>query len=329
MPRFFDEARIWIKAGNGGDGCVAFRRERNIPRGGPSGGDGGDGGSVIFAADKNMRTLIDFHFRQHYEAENGQNGSGNNRFGKNGQDLSINVPCGTIITEISESGENLLKDMVEHGERFIIARGGKGGLGNNRFKSATNQAPRKATKGGEGESLHVRLELKLIAEVGIIGYPNSGKSTLISKVTRARPRIAPYPFTTLTPNLGVVDMGESRSFVIADIPGLIEGAAEGRGLGSKFLKHVERTKVLLHLVDLSLADPVANYHNIRKELIDYGHGLYDRPEIIVGNKTDMQIPEERIRLFRESFRDSFLISAITGEGVKPLMEQVWRKINEC
>ena len=329
MPKFFDEARIWIKAGDGGDGCVAFRRERNIPRGGPSGGDGGDGGSIILKADKNVRTLVDFHFRQHYNAEDGANGSGKNRFGKNGQDMSIRVPCGTVVKEISDDAEKLLRDIVAEGEEFLVARGGKGGLGNVRFKSSTNQAPRTATRGKPGESRYIKLELKLIAEAGIIGYPNSGKSTLISKVTKAKPRIAAYPFTTLVPNLGVVDMGDSRSFIIADIPGIIEGASEGRGLGYKFLKHIERTKVLLHLIDLSLPDPVGNYRNIMEELASYGNALRDKPEIIIGNKMDMQIPEERIRFFMESFRGCFLISALTGEGVKALMETVWRKINEC
>ena len=328
MPKFFDEARIWIKAGKGGDGCVAFRREKNIPKGGPSGGDGGDGGSVFLVANKNIRTLIDFHFRQHYEAEEGQAGSGNNRCGRTGQDLSISVPCGTIVNEVLDGRDIFMKDMLADGERFEIARGGRGGFVNNHFKSPTNQAPRKFTRGAPGESRYVRLELKLIAEVGIIGYPNSGKSTLISKVTKARPRIADYPFTTLVPNLGVVYMGDSRSFIIADIPGLIEGASEGKGLGYRFLKHVERTRVLIHLVDMSQPDPVSNYLNIRRELVSYGHGLYERPEIIVGNKTDLQIPEARIRAFRESFSESILISAITGEGVKDLMERVWRKINE-
>lgn len=327
MPKFFDEAKIWIKAGDGGNGCVAFRREKNIPKGGPSGGDGGKGGSVILVADKNIRTLIDFHFRQHYNAESGQHGSGKNRFGKNGQDMFIRVPCGTVVKEVLDAGEKVLKDMVAEEESFVVARGGKGGLGNVHFKSSVNQAPRTATEGVPGESRYVKLELKLIAEAGIIGYPNSGKSTLISKATKAKPRIASYPFTTLTPNLGVVDMGDSRSFIIADIPGIIEGASAGKGLGYKFLKHIERTKVLVHLVDLSLSDPLKNYKRIRKELADYGGGLNDRPEIVVGNKIDMQIPEERIKKFKEGFEEVFLISALTGEGIKELMESVWRKIN--
>ena len=328
MPKFFDEAHIWIKSGKGGDGCVAFRRERNIPKGGPSGGDGGKGGSIFFVADRDVRTLIDFHFKQHYEAESGKNGSGNNRTGKDGSDLLIKVPCGTMITEILDKEEKFLKDIVEHGEKFLIAQGGEGGLGNSRFKSSINQAPRRATKGQLSKSLYLKLELKLIAEVGIIGYPNSGKSTLISKVTKAKPKISSYPFTTLTPNLGVVDMGDSRSFIIADIPGLIEGASSGKGLGFKFLKHIERTKVLLHLVDMSLPDPVANYYNIREELTRYGQDLSERPEIIVGNKIDLNVSEENIRVFKEIFKDSFLISAITGEGTKSLMECVWEKINE-
>jgi GTP-binding protein len=328
MPKFFDEARIWIKSGTGGDGCIAFRREKNVPKGGPAGGDGGNGGSIIFVADKNVRTLIDFHFRQHYTAEDGRNGSGFNRAGKDGEDLKVKVPCGTVVSEILDTEEKFLRDILEDKEEFVVAEGGRGGLGNSRFKSSINQAPRKATKGQEGESKYLKLELKLIAEVGIIGYPNSGKSTLISKITKAKPKIASYPFTTLVPNLGVVDMGDSRSFIVADIPGLIEGASSGKGLGYKFLKHIERTKILIHLVDLSIPDPISNYNNIREELVRYGQGLSDLPEIVVGNKIDLEIPKDRLEAFKSNFNECYLISAITGEDIKNLIEAVWRKIDE-
>ncbi|MCS7179927.1 MAG: GTPase ObgE, partial [bacterium] len=254
MVKFVDEAEIYIRSGKGGDGCIAFRREKFVPKGGPWGGDGGKGGDIIFKAVKNKKTLLDFHFQKHFYAENGKPGSSNNKKGKDGDDLIIEVPCGTIIKEIKDGEEKILADLVKEGDYIIAAKGGKGGLGNTHFKSSTNQTPRIATKGERGEEKIIKLELKLIADVGIIGYPNSGKSTLLSKISKARPKIADYPFTTLEPNLGLVDLGDFRSFVVADIPGLIEGASKGKGLGIKFLKHIERTKILLHLLDLSEND---------------------------------------------------------------------------
>lgn len=328
MAKFIDEAKIWIKAGDGGDGCVAFRREKYIPRGGPSGGNGGKGGDVIFKAKKDIRTLIDFHYRQHFKAEDGRNGEGNNREGKSGDDLIIPVPTGTIISEIKDGSEVFLVDLADDGMEYVVAKGGKGGKGNASFKSSTNQAPRKATPGEKGEEKYLKLELKLLADVGIIGYPNSGKSTLISKVSSAKPKIADYPFTTLAPNLGVVSLGEFRSFVIADIPGLVEGASAGKGLGHKFLRHIERTKVLIHLVDLSVPDALKRYYNIREEIAKYGKRLYEKPEIIAGNKIDLELSQENIEIFKKTFKDVYFISALTGEGVGQLMEAVWRVINE-
>jgi len=328
MVKFIDEAKIWIKAGDGGDGCVAFRREKFVPKGGPSGGNGGKGGDVIFRAKKDIRTLIDFHYRQHFKAEDGRNGEGNNREGRSGKDLIIPVPVGTVISEIKDGNESFLADLAEDGAEYVVAKGGKGGKGNASFKSSTNQSPRKATKGKKGEEKYLKLELKLLADVGIIGYPNSGKSTLISRVSSARPKIADYPFTTLAPNLGVVDLGDLRCFVIADIPGLIEGASEGKGLGHKFLRHIERTKVLIHLVDLSVPDALKRYYNIREELAKYSEKLYKKPEIIAGNKIDLEISKKTVEIFRERFKDVYFISALTGEGVRQLMEAVWRVINE-
>ncbi|MDD3725805.1 MAG: GTPase ObgE [Candidatus Ratteibacteria bacterium] len=328
MVRFIDEAKIWVKAGDGGNGCVAFRREKYVPKGGPSGGNGGKGGDVIFKAKKDIRTLIDFHYRQHFKAEKGRNGEGSNKEGRSGEDLLIPVPVGTIIYEIKDGGEEFLVDLSEDGMEYVVAKGGRGGRGNASFKSSTNQAPRKATPGETGEERYLKLELKLLADVGVVGYPNSGKSTLISKVSSAKPKIADYPFTTIVPNLGVVDLGDSRTFVIADIPGLIEGASEGKGLGHKFLRHIERTKVLIHLVDLSVPDALKRYYNIRNELERYSKKLYEKVEIIAGNKIDLDISKENIKVFKEKFADVYFISALTGEGVRELMEAAWRVVNE-
>ncbi|MCX8082648.1 MAG: GTPase ObgE [bacterium] len=328
MAKFIDEAKIWVKAGDGGDGCVAFRREKYIPKGGPSGGNGGKGGDVIFRAKKDIRTLIDFHYRQHFKAEKGRNGEGNNREGKSGEDLVVPVPVGTIISEIKDDKEIFLIDLSQDGMEYIVAKGGKGGRGNASFKSSTNQAPRKATPGEKGEEKYLKLELKLLADAGIIGYPNAGKSTLISKVSSARPKIADYPFTTLEPHLGVVNLGEFRSFVIADIPGIIEGASEGKGLGHKFLRHIERTKVLIHIIDLSVPDAMKRYYNIREEIERYSKNLSEKPEVIAGNKIDLDVSKENIKILKEKFSDIYFISALTGEGLKELMEAVWRIINE-
>ncbi|MBN1445599.1 MAG: GTPase ObgE [Candidatus Omnitrophica bacterium] len=328
MAKFIDEAKIWVKAGDGGNGCVAFRREKFVPRGGPSGGDGGRGADIIFTAEKNIHTLIDFHYKKHFSAESGGHGSGKNKEGKSGKNLVIPLPVGTVIEEIKESGNLFLTDLAHDGASFIAAEGGKGGRGNAFFKSSTNQAPRTATKGAPGQERYLKLELKLLADVGIIGYPNSGKSTLISKVSSAKPKIADYPFTTVAPNLGVVRLGEGRSFVVADIPGLIEGASEGKGLGYQFLRHIERTKVLLHMVDLSVPDALENYYNIRKELEKYSKSLSEKPEIIAGNKTDIHSSKENIEIFKKEFKEVCFISALAEKGLKPLTEAAWRKINE-
>ncbi len=328
MLKFIDEAKIWIKAGDGGDGCVAFRREKFVPRGGPSGGDGGNGADVIFTTKKDVRTLIDFHYRQHFKAEDGAAGQGSKKEGKSGENLVIFLPIGTLIREITDDGEILLADLVKENECFVGANGGKGGKGNTHFKSSTNQAPRKFTNGEKGEEKYIHLELKLLADAGIVGLPNSGKSTLISKISAARPKIADYPFTTLVPNLGVVNLGAGRSFVIADIPGIIEKASEGRGLGYQFLKHVERTKILVHLVDLSLPDALQRYWNIRQELEKYGKDLSNKKEIVVGNKTDLPGTRENAEIFRKKFKEVCFISAMTGEGIKPMLEAVWRKIHQ-
>jgi GTP-binding protein len=290
--KFIDEVTIEVHAGDGGNGCVSFRREKYIPFGGPDGGDGGDGGSVYLEAESAMNTLVDFRHNRRFSAERGQNGMGNNRTGRSGVDLVIKVPVGTLVHE-EDTGE-LIGDLVRSGERLLVARGGFHGLGNTRFKSSTNRAPRQSKPGTPGEMRHLRLELKLLADVGLLGMPNAGKSTLIRAVSSARPKVADYPFTTLYPNLGVVRVGDLRSFVMADIPGLIEGAAQGAGLGAQFLKHLSRTRLLLHLVDIGpLADPVADVAVIIKELESFSAELAARERWLVLNKLDLVAPEER------------------------------------
>lgn len=328
MAKFIDETKIWVKAGDGGNGCIAFRREKFVPRGGPSGGDGGRGADIIFTAKKDIHTLIDFHYKKHFTAESGGHGSGKNKEGKSGANLVIHLPVGTVIEIIKESGNMFLADLAQDGASFIVAEGGKGGRGNAFFKSSTNQAPRTATKGTPGQERYLKLELKLLADVGIIGYPNSGKSTLISKISSARPKIADYPFTTVAPNLGVVRLGEGRSFVVADIPGLIEGASEGKGLGHQFLRHIERTKVLLHMVDLSVPNCLEKYYSIREELAKYSKSLSEKPEIIAGNKTDLPASKENIEVFKKELKEVYFISALAEKGLKPLAEAVWGKIHE-
>jgi GTP-binding protein len=326
MVKFVDEVEIFVKAGKGGDGCVAFRREKFVPKGGPWGGDGGKGGDVILRAVRNKKTLIDFYFKKHFFAENGGNGSSNNKKGKDGEDLILEVPCGTIVKEIKNGEEKVIADLVNEGDNVIVAKGGKGGLGNTHFKSPTNQAPRIATKGEKGEEKIIKLELKLIADVGIIGYPNSGKSTLLSKISKARPKIADYPFTTIEPNLGVVDLGDFRSFVVADIPGLIEGASKGKGLGIKFLKHIERTKILVHLIDMSENDIINRYENLRNELKNYSSKLIEKKEIVVGNKIDLEESKKNIEKAKEYFNDIIFISALKGDGIKDLLERIWKEL---
>ncbi len=330
--RFIDEARINVTSGDGGRGCVSFRREKYIPRGGPDGGDGGKGGDVILVADEELGSLIDFRYKRYYKAKSGIHGKGKDQHGKNGADLSIPVPLGTIVRD--ESSDELLKDFSLQGERLIVVNGGLGGRGNARFKSATRQAPRYAQKGQTGEQKWIKLELKLLADVGIIGLPNSGKSTLVSVITAARPKIANYPFTTLNPCLGVVKYNEDKTFVVADIPGLIEGAHQGSGLGTTFLRHIERTSVLIHLIDGSNINPINNpvkaFKIINNELKSYNPALTDKPQVIAINKMDLPESQENYPRVKKHFGDLHLkvypISAVTGEGIKSLVDQVVREL---
>ncbi len=325
--KFFDEARIEVIAGDGGNGIASFRREKFVPRGGPDGGDGGRGGSVFAVADRNLNTLIDFRYTRTHRAQRGENGGNKDCYGKGGEDIVLRMPVGTVITDL-ESGE-LIADLDEDGKRALIARGGKGGLGNIHFKSSVNRAPRKRTMGEEGERRSLRLELKVLADVGLLGMPNAGKSTFIRSVSAAKPKVADYPFTTLAPNLGVVRTDEGRSFVIADIPGLIEGAAEGAGLGHQFLRHLARTQVLLHLVDLAPfdpdADPARDALAIVEELRKYDDELYAKPRWLALNKLDLIAPEERAQRVADFLAAygpvdrHFEISALTGDGCRPLI----------
>ena len=330
---FIDEAQIKVRAGKGGNGCVAFRREKFVPKGGPSGGDGGNGGSVVLESTSQINTLTHFRYQPEQRAENGRQGEGSNCTGRTGKDLVLRVPAGTLVYD-AESNE-LLRDFDGSGQRFVIARGGQGGRGNTHFKSSTNRAPRYAEDGTEGQFLTLRLRLKLLADVGLVGFPNAGKSTLISKVSAARPKIAEYPFTTLQPNLGVVSLGEFDSFVMADIPGLIEGAHDGHGLGDRFLRHIERTKILLHLVDLSDEtgrDCVHDYEVIANELASFSPKLAEKPCIVAGTKLDaMQSPEriEALRAFCKSMGLPFkAISSVTGEGIDSLLHTVGVRVRE-
>ncbi|HEX3941777.1 MAG TPA: GTPase ObgE [Acidobacteriaceae bacterium] len=323
---FIDEARIRVKAGNGGDGCVAFRREKFVPRGGPSGGDGGRGGDVIMESSERHNTLVHFRFNPEHKAERGRHGEGSNCTGREGESSVLKVPVGTTLYD-EETGE-LVHDFSHPDERLVVAKGGRGGRGNQHFATPTHQAPRESESGRPGEERHYRLELKLLADVGLVGYPNAGKSTLISRVSAAKPKIADYPFTTLEPNLGVVSIGEApheESYVVADIPGLIEGAHLGAGLGVEFLRHIERTRVLAHLVDVSdgsgRPDPTADYRVILGELESFGHGLAQKPTIVVASKIDAANPEKLKKLKAMAKRRKlpfYAISAVTGEGVEAL-----------
>lgn len=320
--KFLDQAKIFVKSGDGGKGCVAFRREKYIEFGGPNGGDGGKGGSVIFEAVENLNTLIDFRYRQHFKAPRGQHGMGSEMTGAKGEDLIIKVPVGTEI--VAEDGETILADMVEPGQRFLIAKGGDGGRGNTRFKTSTNQAPRYAEPGWPGEEMWVWLKLKIIADIGLIGLPNAGKSTLLSAVTRARPKIADYPFTTLHPHLGVAWV-DNREIVMADIPGLIEGAHEGIGLGDRFLKHVERCAAFLHLIDGTAEDVVTPYVTIRRELELYKADLVQKPEVVAINKcdslTEEEIAEKTKALEKACGHKVYAISAIAKEGLTACLRE--------
>lgn len=321
--KFFDEARIEIIAGDGGNGAASFRREKYIPFGGPDGGDGGRGGSVYAVADRNLNTLIDFRYTRLFKAQKGENGRGADCYGKGGDDLELRVPVGTVVTDLAT--EEIIADLDHDGKRVLIAKGGQGGLGNIHFKSSTNRAPRQCTPGELGEQRELKLELKVLADVGLLGLPNAGKSTFIRAVSAAKPKVADYPFTTLHPNLGVVRVDDNRSFVIADVPGLIEGAAEGAGLGHRFLKHLQRTGLLLHLVDIAPFDPEASPAKdakaILKELKKYDQSLFDKPRWLLINKIDL-VPEEereaRIKALVKSYKPvkHFVISAISREGCR-------------
>jgi GTP-binding protein len=323
--QFIDLAEIEVEGGKGGDGIVAFRREKYVPAGGPSGGNGGRGGSVIFIATERLQTLLDFRYARQFQADNGKRGGPNNCTGANGKDFQIEIPCGTTIYD-ADSGE-IIGDLVENGQSLCVAQGGKGGLGNQHFLSNRNRAPEYALPGLPGEQRRLRLELKLLAEVGIIGLPNAGKSTLIAAISSARPKIADYPFTTLIPNLGVVRKPTGDGAVFADIPGLIEGAHAGVGLGHEFLRHIERTRLLLHLVDVTATDPLGDYHTIQQELTAYGRGLSERPQILALNKIDAVSPEVVASVqsqFAQLLPDSPLaISAATRTGLDALLQAVW------
>jgi GTP-binding protein len=324
---FIDEIDIFVKGGDGGAGCVSFRREKFVPRGGPDGGDGGNGGSVALEADPAIHTLLDFHYQRHYTAERGQHGKGANKHGRSGADTVLRVPLGTVVSERA-SGE-VLGDLTSAGQRLFVARGARGGRGNARFVSSTNRAPRRADLGRAGEERWIHLELKLLADVGVVGCPNAGKSTLVSRLSAATPKIAEYPFTTLTPSLGITRVDEHSSFVIADLPGLIEGAALGKGLGHRFLRHIERTRVLLHLIDLDPTngrDPVEDWRTIQDELRAYSAELASRPQIVAANKVELPGTEARrsaIERFCAVRGLSFhAISAVTGLGLTALVRDV-------
>ena len=327
---FVDHAKIHVKAGDGGDGCLAFRREKYVPRGGPSGGDGGKGGNLYFRGTTHLNTLLPFKYRQHFKAGKGGNGSGKNRHGRDGEDLVVDVPVGTQVYD--ETHDQLLYDLDESQQTVLTARGGRGGRGNAAFATSTNQAPRRFEFGEPGEETTLVLELKVLADVGLIGYPNAGKSTLISVMSAAKPKIADYPFTTLTPNLGVVSYREYQSFVVADIPGLIEGAHEGSGLGHQFLRHIERTRLLVHLVDVSdsgEADPVHSVETIFKELELYNELLREKTQIVTASKMDAANPVkvDRLRSYCQEKQLVFQqISAVTGEGIEELKDRIVKQM---
>ncbi|MCR5506507.1 MAG: GTPase ObgE [bacterium] len=326
--KFLDQAKIYLEAGDGGNGCMSFRREKYIEYGGPNGGDGGNGGNIIFKAVRNLNTLIDFRYQQHFRAEKGRPGEGSERTGRSGKDLIIKVPVGTEI--LAEDKKTVIADMVVDGEEVLVAKGGRGGWGNVHFKSSTNQAPERADPGKPGEQLAVWLRLKLIADIGLVGFPNAGKSTLLSVLTAARPKIANYPFTTLHPNLGVFYVFD-KEYIIADLPGLIEGASEGVGLGDRFLGHAERCKIILHLIDGTQEDVVGAYKAIEKELKNYGEILETKPEIIVLNKID-SISEDEVKekikaLKRASKKDVVAISGVAQLGLDELKKKIFEELN--
>jgi GTPase len=328
VTAFIDQARISVRGGDGGDGAVAFRREKYVPKGGPSGGDGGDGGSVILEVDEGLSTLLDFRYRHEHSAPSGERGANKDMYGKRGQDVVLRVPAGTIVYD--EQSGVLLVDLNKHGQRFVVARGGKGGRGNIHFATSIDRAPRHFERGGLGQERTIRLELKLLADVGLVGFPNVGKSSLIARVSAARPKIADYPFTTLIPNLGVVQLSQERSLVLADVPGLIEGAHSGAGLGHQFLRHLERTRVLIHMVEISPVPgrtPLRDYLALRKELALYDAKMAERAEIVVLNKLDLPVTRARLKTIRATFARRkvklLAMSTATGEGIPEVLEAAW------
>ena len=331
---FLDQAKIHLKSGAGGNGCVSFRREKFVPKGGPNGGDGGKGVDIIFKANPQLSTLIDFRYKAHYRAKKGGNGEGGLKTGKSAEDTVIMVPCGSIIKDI-ETGK-VIAELLEDGDEKVILKGGRGGKGNNHFKNSTNQAPRMAQPGEEAQEMTVLIELKLIADVGLVGFPNAGKSTLISKISSAKPKIANYAFTTLVPNLGIVKYNEYNSFVVADIPGIIEGASDGKGLGFQFLRHIERTRLLLFLIDSTnlekaklKKDILKDYNTLLNELKTYEAELIDKPRIICFTKTDAISEELKVKLEKLKMKeDKILISSITGENLKELKDMIWQKLEK-
>jgi GTPase len=339
MSSFVDEVDIHVEAGHGGRGAMSFRREKFVPRGGPDGGDGGHGGSVYLVPAANLNTLLNYRFQKTFAAGNGAHGEGSNRTGRKGQDVELVVPVGTVVYERAGDALTQVADLTEDGQRMLIAKGGLGGLGNAQFATSTNRAPRKAQPGLPGEEKDLRLHLKLLADVGLVGFPNAGKSTLISRISAARPKIADYPFTTLVPNLGVVGLSGHRSFVVADVPGLIEGAHAGHGLGHRFLSHLERTKVLVHLIDVSSMsgrDPVEDFEIIQRELALFpgrdasGERLMDKPQLVTANKIDALDEPARLDRLKDHLRDRgiplYAVSAVTGEGLDALLEAMWKEV---
>ncbi len=320
---FVDQVKVFVKGGDGGNGIVAYRREKYIPLGGPAGGDGGRGGNVIFEVEEGLRTLMDFRFKRHFKADRGEHGMSKNQHGKYAEDLVVKVPQGTVV--IDEDTKNVIADLVQHGQRAVIAKGGRGGRGNSRFASATNPAPEIAENGEPGQERNIQLELKVLADVGLVGFPSVGKSTLLSVVSAAKPKIAEYHFTTIVPNLGVVQADDARSFVMADLPGLIEGAHQGIGLGHQFLRHIERTRVIVHVIDMASTegrDPYEDYVTINAELKEYNLRLTERPQIIAANKMDMPDAEENLQKFKEKLNDDvqiFPVSSVSQKGIKELL----------
>lgn len=327
--QFIDEANISVKAGNGGNGAVSFRREKYIPKGGPDGGNGGNGGAVIVRADKQLNTLLDFRYKRNYKAENGENGRGKNQDGKWGETVVLKVPAGTLVKDAT-TGE-IVADLVRHGDEVVVARGGKGGRGNTHFATSTNQAPRVAEPGTLGEKRELLFELKLLADVGLVGFPNAGKSTLISVISAAKPKIADYPFTTLTPNLGIVRYAEGKSFTVADIPGLIEGAHRGKGLGIQFLRHIERTKVLVFLIESTSQDPKGDFMVLQNELREYNPALAQKPRLVALTKIDLLDEKSKKWLKKVSFGKGIEvvgISAVAVENIDELLKAIWKKLHQ-